>query len=185
MTLTRRQVLGALPALPMVATAIAAKLAAGANEFTTAPEFTSQDERDWINSPPLRWMALAGRVVLLDIWTSECWNCYRSFPWLRSVETRFAPRGLAIVGIHSPELEVERDRARVAQKAREFKLDHPIMIDNDFRYWKALNNEYWPAFYLVDRHQRMRATFFGETHQGDLQATRIESTIEKLLAERT
>ena len=178
MTLNRRQLICALPALPVLA-----RLAAAAGDFDIAPEFSTADVRDWINSPPLRWSNLWGRVVLIDVWAFECWNCYRSFPWLRTVEARFAARGLSIVGIHSPELASEHDRARVRDKAREFKLRHPIMIDNDLRYWQALNNEYWPAYYLIDRQRRIRARYYGETHAGDAQARRIESAVEKLLAE--
>jgi hypothetical protein len=65
-----------------------------------------------------------------------------------------------------------------------FLLDYPVMIDNDFAYWKALDNRFWPAFYLVDRQGRIRARFVGETRQGDRQALRIESEIEDLIDER-
>lgn len=148
-----------------------------------APEFTATAADDWINSPPLRMDSLKGQVVLLDVWTFGCWNCYRSFPWLRDLEARLGPRGLKVIGIHSPEFEPERDGAAVRLKAREFGLTHPIMLDNDFRYWKALNNRYWPAYYLIDRDGRIRARFVGETHAGTAQAQAIEGTIEKLLAQ--
>jgi len=176
MTFNRRHLLATLAALPAAAAALAA-------DFPVAPEFTANDPRDWINSAPLHWSELAGRVVLLDVWTFECWNCYRSFPWLRSVEARYVPRGLAVVGIHSPEFPAERERDNVRTAVKKFELHHPVMIDNDFRYWKALDNQYWPAYYLVDRKRRIRASFFGETHAGDAQAREIESTIERLLAE--
>jgi len=176
MRINRRQLLSTLSALPAAAAAIAADL-------RVAPEFTARDPRDWINSAPLRWSELAGRVVLLDVWTFECWNCYRSFPWLRSVEARFAPRGLSVIGIHSPEFPAERERDNVRAAVKKFELHHPVMIDNDFQYWKALDNQYWPAYDLVDRQRRIRATFVGETHVGDPQAREIESAIERLLAE--
>ncbi len=147
------------------------------------PEFTAKDQRDWINSKPLRRADLRGKVVLLDIWTFECWNCYRSFPWLNTLEKRLGPRGLLVVGIHSPEYDRERERSAVAAKAREFDLRHPIMIDNDFRYWKALGNHVWPAFYLVDKQGRIRDRFVGETHAGEAQADTIENAIVDLLAE--
>jgi thiol-disulfide isomerase/thioredoxin len=182
MSINRRQLLCALPALPALAR-LASAASNAASDLAIAPEFTAQDQRDWINSAPLRWSSLAGRVVLLDFWAFECWNCYRSFPWLRAVEARFTPRGLSVIGIHSPELAAEHDRARVREKAREFKLEHPIMIDDDFRYWKALDNEYWPAYYLIDRRRRIRARYYGETHAGDAQATRIENAVDELLAE--
>jgi len=74
-------------------------------------------------------------------------------------------------------------RANVEQKVRELKVAFPVMLDNDFAYWKALDNRYWPAFYLVDRQGRVRAHFAGETHAGDRNARAIEAAIETLLAE--
>ncbi len=152
-------------------------------EWQRAPEFTQDRPAAWINAKPMRIADLRGRVVLIDVWTFECWNCYRSFPWLRSVEERYGPRGLTVIGIHSPEYDRERDPKAVAAKVREFGLDHPVMIDNDFRYWEALDNRFWPAFYLVDRQGRIRYRFFGETHEGDIRAGQIEAALEGLLAE--
>lgn len=40
----------------------------GSEEFDPAPEFPSQDPREWIG-PPQSLKALAGKVVLLDVWT--------------------------------------------------------------------------------------------------------------------
>ena len=153
-----------------------------ATESRAAPEFTQTALAAWINSPPLRLAGLRGKVVLIDVWTFECWNCYRSFPWLKSVEARFGPKGLVVVGVHSPELERERDPKAVAAKVHEFGLGHPVMIDNDFRYWKALGNRVWPAFYLIDQQGRIRERFVGETHAGEPQAKRIEAAIADLLA---
>jgi thiol-disulfide isomerase/thioredoxin len=93
------------------------------------------DKGSWVNSAPLRLRDLRGQVVLLDVWTFECWNCYRSFPWLNDLESRLRPEGLRVVGIHSPEYDRERDTAAVAAKTREFGLHHPVMIDNDLAYW--------------------------------------------------
>ena len=57
------------------------------------------------------------------------------------------------------------------------------MMDNDFAYWRALNNRFWPAFYLIDKAGQLRAYFIGETHSGDRQAKAIEAWVETLLAE--
>ena len=148
-----------------------------------APEFTGRDTSVWINSPPLTLADLRGHVVLIDIWTFECWNCYRSFPWLNDLEARLGPKGLRVVGIHSPEFERERDYAAVRRKIAEFGLKHPVMLDNDFRYWRALGNQYWPAYYLIDKQGRLRARFVGETHKDTAQARQIEQTVEYLLKE--
>jgi glutathione peroxidase-family protein len=147
------------------------------------PEFTATATTDWLNGPPLQVADLRGKVVLVDVWTFGCWNCYRSFPWLKSLESRFGEQEFQVVGIHSPEFEHEKARERVAAKTRKFGLTHPVMLDNDFAYWRALGNRYWPAFYLVDRQGMIREVFVGETHAGDARAQRIERQLRSLLAE--
>lgn len=148
-----------------------------------APEFTHQDAEEWLNSPPLTLAALRGQVVLLDFWTYACWNCYRSFPWLNAVDKQYSALGLQVIGVHTPEFEYEKVRANIAAKIAEFQLEHPVMIDNDFSYWNAMNNRYWPAFYLIDKQGRIRGQYAGETHAGDRRARTMEADIRSLLAE--
>lgn len=148
-----------------------------------AAEFHHNQAKDWINSEPLMLKDLKGKVVLLDFWTFGCWNCYNSFPWLNKLEKRLHAEGLQVIGVHTPEFDHEKVRASIEAKAKEFNLHHPIMIDNDFSYWRAMQNKYWPAFYIIDKRSNVRGVFFGETHEGDAQAIRIEKTIKRLLAE--
>jgi thiol-disulfide isomerase/thioredoxin len=147
------------------------------------PQFTSIQAQDWLNSPPLRRADLRGKVVLLDVWTFGCWNCYRSIPWLHEIERRFAGKRFQVIGIHSPEFGYEKSRFRLAAKIAEFKIGYPVMMDNDLAYWRALHNRYWPAFYLVDKQGRLRFMHVGETHTGDRQAQQIERETERLLRE--
>ncbi len=147
------------------------------------PAFTHDEKHNWINSEPLTWEELRGQVVLLDFWTFMCWNCYRSFPWLTSMEADLADKDFTVVGVHSPEFESEKDRTRIKERADHFGLHHPIMVDNDMSYWNAIGNRYWPAYFLVDKQGRVRYFFAGETHEGDKQAKEIEARIRELLAE--
>lgn len=148
-----------------------------------APVFTHSEPQDWINSSPLNIKDLQGKVVLIDFWTFGCWNCYRSFPWMNAMESRLDQEHFQIIGVHTPEFAHERVRKNIEAKVKEFVLHHPIMIDNDSSYWRAMNNRYWPAYYLLDKQGQVRATFFGETHEGDRQAQQIEKTIQTLLTE--
>jgi thiol-disulfide isomerase/thioredoxin len=141
------------------------------------------DPADWLNSSPLTLDALHGKVVLVDFWAFECWNCYRSFPWLKAMEARLEPSGLQIIGAHAPEFDREKVRSNVEAKVHEFGLMHPVMIDNDYSYWHAMGNRFWPAYYIIDKQGRVRAIFVGETHEGEAQAVEIETFIRKLLAE--
>ncbi len=169
----------------VVLTVLLAPTPAGSGRVKPQPvsEFTQTAASQWHNSKPLKWRDLRGKVVLIDFWTFECWNCYRSFPWLHEVEEKFAGDDFSVIGIHTPEFQHEHDRRLVAEKIREFKLEHPVMMDNDYRFWRSMNNRYWPAFYLVDKRGQMRGYYIGETHSGTSRARQIEKHIRRLLAE--
>ena len=147
------------------------------------PEFTQNASSEWLNSKPLTKSDLLGKVTLVDFWTFDCWNCYRSFPWLHSVENKFKSKGFQVIGIHSPEYSHEKIHSNIAAKIKEFKITNPVMVDNDMGYWRAMNNRYWPSYYLVDKKGVVRANFIGETHTGTDQANKIETLVQKLLAE--
>ena len=148
-----------------------------------APEFTHESADEWINSQPLRLADLRGKVVLIDFWTFDCWNCYRSFPWLKEIEATYADQGLEVIGVHTPEFDHEKIRSNIVEKVKEFDLHHPVMIDNDFSYWRAMGNRYWPSFYLIDKRGVIRAVFLGETHSGSARAKKVEAAVERLLKE--
>jgi thiol-disulfide isomerase/thioredoxin len=154
-----------------------------ASDAPAAPAFTHRGESDWLNSPPLALKALRGKVVLLEFWTFDCHNCYRTVPWLNALDAQLRSRGLHVVGVHTPEFAHERVRANVERKLAEYGIKHPVMLDNDFSYWNAFSNRYWPAFYLLDKRGRVRAHYAGETHSGDAQARRMEADITALLDE--
>jgi thiol-disulfide isomerase/thioredoxin len=178
----RRRLLIGVISMALLAVASCAG-AAPATGVRSAPAFTHSRAEDWLNSPPLTLEALRGHVVIVDVWTFDCWNCYRSLPWLHGVEQQFSANGLRVIGVHTPELPQEYVRANVVRKLTELHIDYPVMLDNDYSYWKALGNQYWPAFYLIDKHGQIRGLFVGETHQGDSNAAAIESAIQKLNAE--
>jgi len=99
------------------------------------------------------------------------------------VASRYRSQGLSVVGIHTPEFDSERVRANVEAAVRRERLDFPHLLDNDYAYWNALGNQYWPAIYLVDRCGRIRARAVGEVHAKEQSGRRLEEQIEALLRE--
>jgi thiol-disulfide isomerase/thioredoxin len=152
------------------------------SEPVMAPEFPTTEPSHWVGAP-VTLGSLRGQVVLLDVWTFGCINCVRTIPWVRQSAARFGSRGLAIVGIHTPEFAHERVRDAVVEHVRKHRLEFPHLLDNDSAYWKALHNEYWPALYLVDRCGRIRASAVGEVHLNEPSGQRLEARIEELLKE--
>lgn len=132
----------------------------------------------WINSAPLRWTDLRGKVVLVEFWTFECWNCHNVEPYIKRWHARYAAEGLQVLTVHSPEFDRERDPDNVRAYVKRAAITYPVVIDNDFANWKRYNNRYWPTIYLVDKRGQLRHRKIGE---GDYDKT--ETTIRALLAE--
>ncbi|MCI0414507.1 redoxin domain-containing protein [bacterium] len=145
-----------------------------------APPLPSKSS-DWLEGKPFGWSQLKGKVVLMNVWTFRCWNSYRSLPWVVSLKTKFPQ--MELIGIHSPEFDHEKDRNKLRETMASYKVTYPQVLDDDFAYWRQLNNRYWPAFYVVDKQGKIRGKFAGETHPNDSQAKRIEGLIEELMKE--
>ena len=127
---------------------------------TPAPDF--QPSGEWFNSEPLSVTDLRGKVVLVEMWTFSCYNCYRSKPTLRAFYEEFKEDGFEIVGVHTPEFEHEKVAQNVADALIEHEVSWPVFQDNDFKTWRAYDNRAWPTFYLIDRDGNIRYTHRGE-----------------------
>jgi thiol-disulfide isomerase/thioredoxin len=142
-----------------------------------APDFTGATH--WINSPPLTWANLKGKVVLVDFWTLSCINCIRTFPYLKAWDEKYRDQGLVIIGVHTPEFLFEETADRVEHAVETFGLDYPIAVDNNRAIWKGFANHWWPHKYLIDETRIIRGEWIGE---GAYDAT--EKAIKRLLAEQ-
>jgi thiol-disulfide isomerase/thioredoxin len=145
-----------------------------------APEFRGIER--WLNTPggrPVSIGELRGKVVLVDFWTYSCINCLRTLPHVKAWDRTYRRDGLVIVGVHSPEFAFERVPDNVRSATRRLGVRYPVGLDNDFATWRAYQNDYWPAKYLVDRDGRVRYTHFGEGAYGE-----TESWIRRLLGEK-
>ena len=132
----------------------------------------------WLNSPPLSPESLRGKVVLVDFWTYSCINCIRAIPYVRAWARKYAPHGLVVIGVHTPEFAFEKEEANVRRAMAELGVSWPVAQDNDFRIWRAFDNRYWPAHYFIDAQGRIRHHHFGEGEYD-----RSERVIRQLLAE--
>jgi cytochrome c biogenesis protein CcdA/thiol-disulfide isomerase/thioredoxin len=132
----------------------------------------------WFNGAPLTREQLRGKVVVIDFWTYSCINCLRSIPYVKAWDERYRRNGLVVIGVHAPEFAFEREPANVARAVKNLGIRYPVALDNQYRLWRALQNNYWPAHYFVDAEGRIRYHHFGE---GDYAMS--ERVIRQLLAE--
>src|ERR1700744_6228709 len=116
----------------------------------------------WINAEPLTPEALRGRPVLVQFWTFTCINWLRTLPYVRGWYEKYRGDGLVVLGVHTPEFEVEHDVEPVRRAAGEMGIAFPIAVDSHYRIWRACGNQYWPALYFADTEGRIRHHRFGE-----------------------
>ena len=132
----------------------------------------------WLNSQPLTKDGLRGKVVLVDFWTYTCINWLRTLPYVRGWAEKYKAQGLVVIGVHTPEFRFEKDLDNVRRAVKDMKVDFPVAIDSDSGIWRAFDNHYWPALYVIDAQGRIRHHQFGEG--GYEKAERI---IQQLLGE--
>ena len=132
----------------------------------------------WLNSEPLTAEGLRGKVVLVDFWTYTCINWLRTLGYVRAWHEKYEDQGLVVVGVHTPEFPFEREIDNVRWAAEDMRVEYPIALDSDYGVWRAFDNHYWPAVYIVDTEGRIRHHQFGEGGYEE-----CEAIIQQLLRE--
>jgi cytochrome c biogenesis protein CcdA/thiol-disulfide isomerase/thioredoxin len=133
---------------------------------------------EWLNSKPLSAEDLKGKVVLVDFWTYSCINCLRAIPYVRAWADKYREHGLVVIGVHAPEFAFERNIDNVKKAVATLGIKYPVAVDNDYKIWRAFDNEYWPAHYFIDAKGQIRHHHFGEGEYDE-----SERVIQKLLME--
>ena len=82
-----------------------------ANAATTGSTSLNRvlDASDWLNGRPTA-ADVRGKVVVLDFYTFECYNCKNVEPNLRALYKNYPRTELAILSVHSPETQLEHNR---------------------------------------------------------------------------
>jgi hypothetical protein len=148
LAITRRRTLGVLLGAPAFAGALEAQM--DLRNEGPAPGFGGAVE--WFNSAPLT--------------NRKAWAA------------KYQKAGLIVVGVHTPEFSFEREAPNVRWAVSEYQLTYPVPMDNDYGVWRAFNNNYWPANYLIDAKGRIRFHYFGEGAYAE-----SERAIQQLLGE--
>ena len=147
-------------------------------EETKAPAAPELSNGIWINSEPLTLKGLQERVVLIEFWTFACYNCRNTLPTVKKWDAQYRDKGLTIIGVHTPESDLERNVNDLRREVAELGIKYPVVTDNDYSTWKAYNVYAWPTVFVLDKQGRVRWTHVGEGYYDQ-----TEQVIKKLLAE--
>jgi hypothetical protein len=116
----------------------------------------------WINSQPLLPKDLVDKVALFYFFSfgkecSEITLSHLSYMW-----SKMRGKGLMVVGVHTPSLEVERDIDFVKGEVERFGVHFPVAVDNEYKVWKSFRNQFYGQFHFVDAGGTIRHTRAGE-----------------------
>ena len=99
-------------------------------------------------------------------------------PSLREWHNKYQDQGLVIIGNHYPEFSHEEDLDNLKSAVNELKIEYPVAQDNEGVTWRAYNNRYWPALYLIDKQGVIRYVHIGEGAYPETEAAIQELLIE-------
>jgi len=132
----------------------------------------------WFNSDPITLGAMRGYVILIDFWDHTSYKCLQTLPYLREWYSRYAEKGLILIGVHTPEFPFARDAMSVRKAIERLGIRYPVVMDNDYLVWGAFRNQQWPAKYLIDKHG-----FIRYVHAGEGSYQNFEHALQSLIAE--
>lgn len=143
-------------------------------------------EGKWLNTKdgkPVTLESRKGKPTLVAFWTFACSNCHANIPAYERLLKKYRSKGVDMISVHTPELKIERDVEEVKKHIEKFKIDYPVLIDNDNANWNRWNVSVWPTLYVVDGDGIVRYHWKGELNwRGAGGEAKIGQILDGLLA---
>ncbi len=97
------------------------------------------DELDWLNTPGVESVKMAGKVTLVRWWTDTCPNCAMSLPAIEQLRNEFGARGLQTLAVYHPKPPRDVAANEVLQMAK--AIGYTGWVATDLQ-WKTLQRVY-------------------------------------------
>ena len=106
----------------------------------------------WLNTDrPLQLNGeLRGQVVVVDFWTYCCINCMHILPDLSYLENKYASEPVVFIGVHSAKFANEASRETIRAAIQRYEINHPVVIDDQMKIWRAYAARSWPTVVIID-----------------------------------
>ena len=130
----------------------------------------------WLNTDkPFSLKQLRGRILILDFWTYCCINCLHVLPDLKYLEQKYKD-SVTVIGVHSAKFDHEKETENIRQAILRYDIEHPVLVDKDFRVWQEYAVKAYPTFAVIDPQGYLVATLIGEGKR-----LILDELIEKLI----
>ncbi len=113
------------------------------------PLFEFPADLEWFNTDrPLSMQDLAGKIVLLDLWTFCCVSCMQVMPDITRLVEKYPE--LVVIGVHSPQYETEAVTENIREAIIHANFEYPVIVDRDLILWRRFGIRSWPSFVLIN-----------------------------------
>jgi|tagenome__1003787_1003787.scaffolds.fasta_scaffold20912603_2 thiol-disulfide isomerase/thioredoxin len=129
------------------------KVQAARKALTKSGKLPPIDATKWLNSEPLSWDQLKGKVVLIDFWGTWCGPCVAKLPTTQALHEKFAKDGLVVIAVHS-----SQDADSCPEFIEKNKYKFPVALDSG-KTAEAFAIDSWPTYFLLDRSGKLVQSF--------------------------
>lgn len=131
----------------------------------TLPKAPPITGRHWLDSAPVTAEMLVGRPALVLFWAA---SCEASWVRIRQLERLRARHGdqLAVVAVHSPRFDYERDVGVLRATIEQRSIDVPVIHDPDLETWARYGPTGRPTIAVVDADGRAQGAILGLDEPG-------------------
>lgn len=116
----------------------------------------------WLNGRVRREDLVGSWPTLIHFWSISCEMCKESLYVINRFKNQYAGE-LAVLAVHMPLTEGDKDISKIEKAALKYHIDHPILIDSDRKLSYLFQNQYVPAYYLFDRSGLLRHYQVGDS----------------------
>jgi thiol-disulfide isomerase/thioredoxin len=159
--------------------------AIGCAQAPVAPELVGSK---WLNTQDEKPITLAsrkGKVTLVHFWTFACGNCHANLPAYERLIKKYKAQGVEMIGIHTPELELEKDEAKLAAAIKKWKISYPVLVDGQGQNWANWKQQVWPTIYVIDQKGEVAYYWVGElAWKGARGEQEVSRVVDRLLSQK-
>lgn len=131
-----------------------------------APEIYGEN---WFNSEPILLSANRGSVICICFFDFADQGSIRILPYLKEWYNRYKHFGMIFIGLHSPKFPFSKDFNFVENLIKNYKLDFPIVTDNEHYLRGIFKVRFIPTVMLIDRAGYIRYLQEGEGYYYNLE----------------
>ena len=109
----------------------------------------------WLNGEVTKSQLIGEKPTLIHFWSISCGLCKDAMPEVNQFRDEFQDR-LNVVSVHMPRSENDLDLEEIKQVAEQHNISQSTYVDSEHKLTDAFENQYVPAYYVIDAEGKLR-----------------------------